>query len=61
MATADYTKKAINKYNAKFDRVAVNLPKGTKERIKEAGGKSANDFINKVVLKYLEEVEKKIK
>ena len=61
MATAEYTKKAINKYNAKFDRVAVNLPKGTKERIKAAGGKSANDFINKVVLEYLEEVEKKNK
>ena len=49
MATADYTKKAIKKYNAKFDRVAVNLPKGTKERIKSKG-ESINGYITRLVL-----------
>lgn len=28
--TPEYTKKAIQNYNNKFDRIAVNLPKGTK-------------------------------
>ena len=36
--TPEYTKKAINKYNAKFDRFAVNLPKVTKKRIKNITG-----------------------
>lgn len=56
--TPQYTKDAINKYNAKFDRVAVNLPKGTKERIKEYTGMSCNAYISKLVLKELDKLEK---
>ena len=48
--TPEYTKKAINKYNSKFDRIAVNLPIGTKERIKELTGKSCNAYISDLVL-----------
>lgn len=56
--TAEYTKKAIQKYNQKFDRVAVNLPKGTKERIFAATGKSCNAWINEIVAAELVKIEK---
>ena len=59
MTTPQYTKDAINRYNAKFDRVAVNLPMGTKERIKNATGKSCNAYINELVLADLEHQEAK--
>ena len=55
--TPEYTKRAINKYNAKFDRIAVNMPKGTKEKIKELTGKSCNAFISALVLAELERLE----
>ena len=55
--TPEYTKKAINKYNSKFDRIAVNLPIGTKERIKELTGKSCNAYISDLVLADLERLE----
>ena len=41
----EYTKRAINNYNAKFDRIAVNLPKGSREKILKTG-KSVNQFFN---------------
>lgn len=56
--TPEYTKKAINKYNSKFDRIAVNLPIGTKERIKELTGKSCNAYISELVLADLERLER---
>ena len=56
--TPEYTKKAINKYNSKFDRIAVNLPIGTKERIKELTGKSCNAYISDLVLSELEQLER---
>lgn len=59
MTTPQYTKDAINRYNAKFDRIAVNLPKGTKERIKKTTGKSCNAYICDLVLEDLERKEQK--
>lgn len=56
--TPEYTKKAINKYNSKFDRIAVNLQIGTKERIKELTGKSCNAYISDLVLADLERLER---
>ena len=53
----DYNLRAINKYNAKFDRVAVNLPKGAKEKIKELTGKSCNAYISALVLADLARLE----
>lgn len=53
----DYVKNAINKYNSKFDRISVNLPKGTKERIKELTRKSCNAYISALVLSDLEAFE----
>ena len=40
-----------------YDRVSLTLPKGTKERIKEAGY-TVNSFIKLATLEKLEEVEK---
>lgn len=55
--TPEYTKNAINKYNSKFDRIAVNLPIGTKEKIKELTGKSCNAYISSLVIENLEQLE----
>ena len=58
MSVPEYTKRAIANYNNKFDRIAVNLPKGTKDRIKELTGQSCNGFISALVLEELERIEK---
>ena len=55
--TPDYTKKAIQRYNDKFDRIAVNLPKGTKDKIKELTGLSCNKYISSLVLEDLQRME----
>ncbi|WP_077610571.1 hypothetical protein [Clostridium sp. Marseille-P2415] len=57
-ATPEYTKKAIQNYNNKFDRIAVNLPKGSKERIREITGKSCNSYISELVIDDLERLER---
>lgn len=57
----EYNLRAINNYNAKFDRVAVNLPKGSKERIKELTGKSCNAYISALVLADLDRLEAQTK
>ena len=55
--TPEYTKRAIQKYNDKFDRIAVNLPKGTKDKIKELTGVSCNKFISELVIEELHRME----
>lgn len=55
--TPDYMLKAINNYNEKFDRIAVNLPKGSKEWIKENTRKSANAFFNELFTEYKNRIE----
>lgn len=57
--TPEYTKKAIQNYNNKFDRIAVNLPKGTKDRIKALTGKSCNAYVSELVVKDLDSLENK--
>lgn len=54
----EYTRKAINKYNDKFDRIAVNLPKGTKQRIKNLTGMSCNKFLSELALIELDRLER---
>ena len=56
-AIPEYTRRAIKNYNDKFDRVAVNLPKGSKERIKNLTKESCNAYISKLVLADLERLE----
>lgn len=55
--TPEYTKKAIAAYQKKFDRVAVNLPPGTAEKIRSTG-ESVNGLVNRLVAEYLENIEK---
>ena len=56
--TPDYTRRAINNYNSKFDRITVNFPKGTKERIKTTTGETAGGFAVKCVISELDRLEK---
>lgn len=55
--TPDYKRAAIDRYNAKFDRITVNFPAGTKERIKAATGATAGGFAVQCVLAELERIE----
>ena len=48
----EYTAKAIDKYHAKFDRIMISLPKGSKDWIKENTGKSCNAFFNDLFQEY---------
>lgn len=59
--TPEYTKRAIQNYNNKWDRIAVNLPIGTKERIKMLTGRSCNAFISELVIKELDRIENETK
>ena len=51
------TEKAIKKYDAKFDRTSILLPKGTKERIKALTGKSVSSFVSQAVTAELDRIE----
>ena len=46
--TKSYDRAAVDRYNAKFDRITLNLPKGTKERM-EAVGMSAGDRVQAII------------
>ena len=59
--TSDAKRKAIYKYDDKFERVNCRLAKGTKERINKLGYKSVNDFIKLSVMERLEKEEKILK
>lgn len=45
LKTSDAQRKAVYKYDDKFERVNCRFAVGTKERIQKAGYKSVNDFI----------------
>lgn len=46
MITPEYTRKAIEKYNSKFDRVTIRLKKGTRAAVESlADVSSVNDYI----------------
>ena len=47
--TPEYTRRAIKKYNSKFDKVYVRLPSGYSDTIRENIGLSGNAYINKLV------------
>lgn len=59
--TTEATRRAIYKYDDKFERINCRLAKGTKERIEKLGYKSANDFIKLAVAEKLEHDEKILK
>ena len=60
MAT-EAQRKAVYKYDDKFERVNCRLKKGTKERIEKVGYKSINTFIVSAVMEKLEREEKFLK
>lgn len=57
-STADYTKRAIDKYRSKFDIIQIKAPKGTKERITTLSGQSMAAFCLQCVLDRLDELER---
>ena len=59
--TTEATRRAIYKYDDKFERVNCRFEKGTKGRIEKLGYKSANDFIKLAVAEKLEHDEKILK
>ena len=54
--TASYTLKAVNNYNAKFDRVTVNLEKGAKDIIRNKTGMTPAAWCKEVLTKELEKL-----
>lgn len=60
LKTSESQRKAVYKYDDKFERVNCRLAKGTKERIR-ALKYSANDFIKLAVAEKLEREEKILK
>ena len=48
----EYTRKAIQNYQSKFDRVVISLPLGSKEIIKDNTDKSMNQFFNDLFQKW---------
>lgn len=53
--TKDYVRRAQNNYRNKFDQVALRLPKGAKDIIREKTGKPVAVYINEIVAKDLKE------
>ena len=53
----EYTKRAIERYREKFDRVTVSLEKGTKDRIRQVSDLSVSAFISDLVYRELERLE----
>ena len=59
--TTEAQRKAVYKYDEKFERVNCRFAVGTKDRIRKAGYKSVNDFIKLAVMEKLEHDEKILK
>lgn len=59
--TTDAQRKAVYKYDEKFERVNCRFEKGTKDRIKKVGYKSVNAFIISAVMEKLEKEERFLK
>lgn len=56
--TAIYTRKAIEKYQSKFERFTISLPIGSREKIKAVTGKSLNQYFNDL---FVEDMERRNK
>lgn len=59
--TTDAQRKAIYKYDDKFERINCRFETGTKNRIEKAGYSSVNKFIKLAVAEKLEREEKILK
>ena len=47
--TSDAQKKAMKKYDDKFDTMTIRFPKGTIELLREHGVESINAYVNKLI------------
>ena len=47
--TSDAQKKAMKKYEDKFDTISIRFPKGTIELLHEHGVESINAYVNKLI------------
>ena len=56
--TADYTRKAIEKYQSKFERFTISLPIGSREKINAVTGKSLNQYFNDLFVEDMERRDK---
>lgn len=58
MKTSKAQQRATNKYNAKaYDRIALVVPKGAREQIKDFAakhGESVNNFINRLIIEAMQ-------
>lgn len=61
LKTSEAVRKAVKKYDEKFERVNCRFLRGTKDRITKLGYKSVNDFIKLAVAEKLEHDEKILK
>lgn len=61
LKTSEARRRAIYKYDDKFERVNCRFIQGTKSRIEKLGYKSINDFIKLAVIEKLEHDEKILK
>ena len=59
--TTDAQRKAVYKYDDKFERINCRFEIGTKKRIEKAGYSSVNSFIKLAVAEKLEREEKILK
>lgn len=59
--TTDAQRKAVYKYDDKFERVNCRFDVGTKKRIEKVGYSSINNFIKLAVAEKLEREEKILK
>jgi hypothetical protein len=57
LKTKSYTRKAIDDYNAKKDKILLTFDKGIKKKIEDLTGQKATVFISALVLKELERLE----
>lgn len=55
--TASYTRAAVDKYNSKFDRITINLPLGSKDKIVTATGKSAAAWCREILENELNKID----
>lgn len=53
--TPEYMIEAVQRYNSKFDIFSLRMPHGTKEKIKDLGYVSANQFFREAADAYFKE------
>lgn len=55
--TKNSTRAAVSRYDEKFERMTVRMPKGTIECIKSVTNESYNAYVNRLILEDLEKAQ----